>query len=317
MKILGEFGREDIAKVYVASMKSGSNHVVEFVESLQPPIPRDRKWVLIVSSSFGCPMRCLMCDAGGRYFGPLDEGEILAQIDHMVLRRFPDRRIPVDKFKVQFARMGEPSFNPNVLKALSMMPVLYDAPGLMACLSTIAPESSSSFFEKLADVKNRFYDGGRFQLQFSIHTTDEEKRDWLIPGKKWGFDRIASFGDRFFQDGDRKLTLNFALTRGLPMNPEVIAASFDPERFVIKLTPLNPTSSAKKNKLTSAFDPMDPKSVDNLTRDFNRLGFETILSIGELEENQIGSNCGQFVSMVSDQGPSIKEDYETLRYRLA
>ncbi len=48
MKILGEFGREDIAKIYVASMKSGGNHVVEFVESL----PRGLKVGLVTFSSY-------------------------------------------------------------------------------------------------------------------------------------------------------------------------------------------------------------------------------------------------------------------------
>jgi 23S rRNA (adenine2503-C2)-methyltransferase len=317
MKIIGEFGREDIAKLYVASMRDGGNHVVEFVESLQPPIPRDRKWVLIVSSSFGCPMDCLMCDAGGKYYGKLETDEILAQVDHMVLRRFPDGQIPSEKFKIQFARMGEPSFNPNVLDALSAIAGRYHAPGLMACVSTIAPEGSGGFFEKLAGIKRSLYPDGRFQLQFSIHTTDDEKRDWLLPGRKWGLERIARFGDCYHEEGDRKITLNFALTRGLPVDPGVIAAHFDPDKFAVKLTPLNPTAKAMKNGLTSALNPLEPSTGAELAKSFNNLGFETILSIGELEENKIGSNCGQFVSMVDDRGVKVNEGYETAKYRLA
>ncbi|MCK4455733.1 MAG: radical SAM protein, partial [Thermoplasmata archaeon] len=114
MRILGEFGKEDLAKVYVASMREGNGYLVEFVESLQPPVPREEKWVLIISSSFGCPVNCKMCDAGGHYLGKLTKDEILQQIDHMVRRRFPDGRVPIPKFKVQFARMGEPSLNPDV-----------------------------------------------------------------------------------------------------------------------------------------------------------------------------------------------------------
>jgi 23S rRNA (adenine2503-C2)-methyltransferase len=65
MRVLVSTGREDIAVVYVAELEPGKQ--VEFVESLQPPLPREKKWVLIVSTLFGCPVQCLMCDAGGRY----------------------------------------------------------------------------------------------------------------------------------------------------------------------------------------------------------------------------------------------------------
>ncbi|GAH16437.1 unnamed protein product, partial [marine sediment metagenome] len=67
IEILGEYGREDLAKVYVASMRGNKEYLVEFVESVQPPIPREKKWVLIVSTLFGCPVGCRMCDAGGEY----------------------------------------------------------------------------------------------------------------------------------------------------------------------------------------------------------------------------------------------------------
>jgi 23S rRNA (adenine2503-C2)-methyltransferase len=317
MKIIGEFGREDIAKLYVASMRDGDNHVIEFVESLQPPIPRDKKWVLIVSSSFGCPMDCLMCDAGGKYNGKVETDEILAQLDHMVLRRFPDRRIPSEKFKIQFARMGEPSFNPNVLDALSAIPGRYHAPGLMACISTIAPEGCGDFFDRLAGIKRDLYSGGRFQMQFSIHTTDVERRDWLLPGRKWSLERIARFGDDFYEEGDRKITLNFALIRGLPVDPGFIAANFDPDEFIVKLTPLNPTAKAMKNGLVSALDPLEPSAGAELAKAFKNLGFETIISMGELEENKIGSNCGQFASMIDERGIKLDERYETAKYRLA
>ncbi len=316
MEILGEFGREDIAKVYVGSPGGVNGRTIEFVESLQPPIPREKKWVLIISSSFGCPMKCLMCDAGGSYMGRLTSDEIISQVDYMVSKRFPSREVPVEKFKVQFARMGEPSLNPNVISALETLPEKYDAPGLMACVSTIAPENSGHFFDLLVGVKNEHYSGGHFQLQFSVHSTDDRKRNWLMPCKKWELDRISKFGDKFFEPGDRKLALNFAMTRGMPIDPEVIGRLFDPNAFCIKLTPLNPTSNTKKHGLGSALDPLDPKSGAELVSDFKRLGFDVILSIGELEENKIGSNCGQYVSLVKDSMISIKGDYQTTDYQV-
>ena len=79
MRLVAEYGNEDLAKVYVARMRetgSPEKTLVEFVESVQPPIPRDKKWVLIVSSMFGCPIKCRMCDAGGDFGGKLTADEM-------------------------------------------------------------------------------------------------------------------------------------------------------------------------------------------------------------------------------------------------
>ncbi len=51
MKITAKAGKEDIATVFIAEMDNGK--LVEFVESVQPPIPREKKWVLIVSILYG------------------------------------------------------------------------------------------------------------------------------------------------------------------------------------------------------------------------------------------------------------------------
>lgn len=313
MKIIAQYGKEDLAILYLARMKN--NYILEFVESLQPPFPREEKWVIIISSLFGCPVRCPICDAGSSYKGMVSSEEILQQIDHIINKRFPDRKISVTKLKIQFARMGEPAFNPNVLDVLEKLPKLYEAPGMMPCISTIAPRGRELFFEKLIDLKNRLYAKGKFQFQLSIHTTDEDKRDFLIPAKKWSFKEIAQYGERFYQSGDRKITLNFALTEGYTVNPGIIFLHFDPKLFIIKITPLNPTHQVIRNQLRSIFEPEDTKACAQLIDELAKRGFEVILSPGEPEENKIGSNCGQYVTCYENHG--LKEGlYETRKYAL-
>ena len=135
-------GNEDIAMVYIVETDSG--HLVECVESVQPPLPREKKWVLLVSTMFGCPIGCLMCDAGGYYHGKPTKDEIFSQIDFLVDKRFPDRKIPCEQFKIQFARMGEPSLNLQVLDVLQELPERYQAPGLMPSISTVAPAGTET-----------------------------------------------------------------------------------------------------------------------------------------------------------------------------
>lgn len=327
MNILAEYGRDDLAKVYVAQMRENrpqeQNHqryLVEFVESIQPPLPREKKWVLIVSSMFGCPIQCKMCDAGGDFSGCLNVEELLAQIEYMVHRRFLDGKPITSKFKIQFARMGEPSLNPAVLEALEQLARRYDTPGLHISISSVAPRTAAArrFFDELLIIKNRFYPEGRFQLQFSIHTTDERKRDELIPVKKWSFDEIATYGERFSlqQQGDRKVTLNFAPMVGYPIDVESIRNSFDPEHFLIKITPVNPTLRSQEASLVSAVDPYDSTTSDDFITLFRKRGYEVILSIGTLEENQIGSNCGQFIQRALGIYQRPEHSYELERYSL-
>lgn len=293
MRIVASTGTDDVARVYIADF--GDGRLVEFVESVQPPLPRREKWVLIVSTLFGCPVGCLMCDAGHAYRGKLSKAELFAQIDYLVNKRFPNGHVAVDKFKIQFARMGEPALNTEVLAALDELPNRYRAPGLIASLSTVAPAGTEPFFERLMEIKNGRYPDGQFQFQFSIHTTDEKLRDKLVPMRKWSFAEMAGYGERFYRAGDRKITLNFALAAEMPVAPSTLIRHFDPAHFLIKITPLNPTYQAGENGLTSYIDPYLPEEKDALIDALRSAGYEVLVSIGEVEENQIGSNCGQYI----------------------
>ena len=307
MKVYATAGTPDLATVYVADM--GGGRLIEFVEALQPPFSRDERWILMVSTLFGCPVKCLFCDAGGHYRGKPSADEILAQIDAMVLRWYPDRRIPAGKFKIQFARMGEPALNDAVLDVLEALPIRYHAPGLIPSISTIAPHGCDAFFKRLLEIKDRLYSHGRFQFQFSLHSTDQQYRDRLIPVKKWDFARMAAYGEHFYQSGDRKITLNFALASDAPVDAKVLLDYFDPQRYLVKITPVNPTLRARRNGLVSFVDPCLPKSGDAVVRHLSEAGYQVIISIGVVEENLIGSNCGQYVLNVLEGREFVPDGY--------
>ena len=307
MRVHASAGNEDFAMVYIVETSSG--HLVECVESVQPPLPREKKWVLLVSTMFGCPVGCLMCDAGGYYHGKPTKDEIMAQIDFLVGKRFPDGNIPCEQFKIQFARMGEPSLNLCVLDVLQELPKRYHAPGLMPSISTIAPAGGERFFNRLLELKQEYYLGGHFQLQVSLHTTDHELRDRFIPVKKWSFAQIRDYGERFYAFGDRKITLNFALAQGMPVDPTVLLNFFDPDRFLIKITPLNPTYRARENNLVSYVDPLSAEQKYEIVQGLQDSGYQVILSIGEMEENLIGSNCGQYLRTHLSAEHPIEDGY--------
>ncbi len=315
MKIIAKTGSSELATVYMADM--GGGRLIEFVEACQPPYSRAERWILMVSTLYGCPVKCLFCDAGGGYRGKPTAEEILMQIDYMVNEWFPDGAVTASKFKIQFARMGEPSLNLAVLDALEALPRRYRTSGLMPSISTIAPLGADAFFERLIEMKDRLYSGGQFQFQYSIHTTDAALRDKLIPVRKWDFARMAAYGEKFHKAGDRKITLNFALAENSPIEADVLTRHFDPARYLVKLTPVNPTSRAAKNNLASHIDPLRPETAESVNRALADAGYEVLVSIGEVEENEIGSNCGQYVLNYLESGVEVKDGYTYDIERLA
>ncbi len=309
MKILAKYGKDDLATVFVGETSSGK--LVEFVQSTQPPLNKSEKWVIIVSSLEGCPVKCVMCDAGGYYKGKLTVEDILEQINFLIEYYFPSKKVETKKFKIQFARVGEPAFNESVLDVLERISHFEN---LIPSISTIAPLGCEKFFEELIEVKNKHYIG-RFQLQFSIHSTDETQRDSIIPVRKWSVKKIAEYGERFVQEKDRKITLNFALAKNYIVNAKAIVNNFDPAKFLVKITPVNPTYSSIANGVESDVDVKTglPITHREFVEEVRKAGFEVILSVGELEENQIGSNCGQYVGKHLLQANKIMNAYSYVK----
>jgi 23S rRNA (adenine2503-C2)-methyltransferase len=304
MKVISRTEKNDIATVYIA--RNEENKFIEFVESTQPPLTYREKWVLILSTLYGCPVDCKFCDAGGNYNGRLSYDDLKFQIDYLVRQRFDGGFIDTEKFKIQFARMGEPSFNTNVLKLLEDIPEIYNYNYFIPSLSTIAPCGTDLFFEELLRIKKTLY-RDTFQLQFSLHTSDENQRDKIIPVKKWSFEKIAEYAERFYDEDGKKITLNFALSLNAIFDPQKLLEFFSPNKFLIKITPLNPTYKAAMNEMHSLITE-DDYHLD-LVRSVEDVGYQTILSIGEWEENKIGSNCGQYVNSLK-KDCSIADAYE-------
>ena len=130
-------------------------------------------------------------------------------------------------------------------------------------------------------------------MQFSVHSTDNDQRDELIPVKKWDLNQIRDYGDIFHREGEKKITLNFSVSETSILDSRKIIKLFNREKFLIKITPVNPTFHSKKNNIYS----YDCNSFDShpFIKSLREADFDVIISVGEPEENNIGSNCGQHI----------------------
>jgi len=290
---VGVSGDPAVAEVAILRFRGDPRFDVETVDGLTPPQTREQKWIVNVSTQFGCPVGCPICDAGAAFHGSCTRDDLLAQV-RWALDRHPGQAATCRKLKVHFARMGEPALNDAVLDALEALPEVAASPGLWACLATTAPRGRDAWFARLADMKERLY-RGRFQLQFSVQTTDPEARRRLIPIPHWSLDEIAAYGERFHAPGDRRVVLNLAWARGTPLDVGAFTGRFDPRAFAVKLTPVNPTAAGAEHGVQSWLRSPDEGEARAQADALADAGYDVIWSVGDGREDQIGSNCGQAV----------------------
>ncbi|MFI5350175.1 MAG: isochorismatase family protein [Elusimicrobiota bacterium] len=298
MKVVTTRSAGPLGRVYLARLPGKTERLIEFVDTVEPGVPKERKWVLMLSTQVGCVIGCRMCDGGAMgWRGNLSAGEITAQV-RRVVRDNPGldaRRHP--KFKVHFARLGEPTLNPATPEALERLAAEWGGPGLTASISTVAPDApaAAACLEEMRAIKDRLYGGGRFQLQFSAHSTDESARRRVMRARPWSLERVADFGRRWRRPGDRKVTLNFALGPDQPLDPEAAARLFDPEHFLFKITPVNPTHAAEANGAARLWSE-SPADVAAAAAGLRARGFTVILSPSTRAEVDAATSCGQLWS---------------------
>lgn len=254
--------------------------------------PAEEKLVFIISTLYGCPVKCSFCDASLEYRGKISHGDLIRQYEVLLERsESPDN---FKKFKIQFSRMGEPAYNRDVLEAIRTI-LDNNRYNPVISLSTIAPLYTDIFFQDLKILLGQYGSRHDFQIQFSIHSTDKQQRDLLIPAKKMSFMHLGKIGSALRQYMRRKITLNFALHSKSIIDADKLLAYFDPDIFILKFTPVNPTASSRMSNIDSTSDSNRWKAFTHIIEECSEAGYETIESIGDFRENAVHSNCGQYV----------------------
>ncbi len=294
LRILARQGRPDVAEVFVGEFEGRPGARLEFVDGLDTALPRGDKWIINISTQLGCPVGCLFCDAGGDYQGDLGVDEMMAQV-LFVAARHPGLAEVCGKLKIHFARMGEPALNNAVPETIVRLRKAIPNPNAWCCLATTAPAGREAWFERFLEVKEAGW-RGRFQLQFSVNSTDEAERRRLMPVRLWSLEDVARYGERWYGSGDRRVVLNFALAAGVAFDADRIRGCFDPAVFAVKLTPLNPTRRGREaGFLTLLRGDRDRAATNRACERLSGFGYDVVISIGDEREDQIGSNCGQAV----------------------
>lgn len=273
------------------------------------------KLVVTVSSQKGCPMSCNFCDCPKYGFrGNATEVEMVSEITTAVALS----GIKAGKrLNVHFARMGEPTFNYEVINAAittarlmnvdyvltkghgTTFPVIFDE--YHPVVSTMMPKNNNHlkiFLEDWVLAGRRYGGEDGFGLQFSINTLDKEKRNAMFNNMSLSLQEIGDIIRGLPEPKKRKFTLNFAVTSESNLDPKLMDKYFDKEKCIVKITPIHETKEAVKNgyEIIKDFD-----VYEKFEKPLVDAGWDVIVFIPSEEEDKDRITCGNSLIALEDK----------------
>lgn len=259
-------------------------------------VPIKDKWLIAISTQYGCPHKCMFCQVPGLGFhGNLSADQMWEQIEFVLSQR--PEVTECHKIKLGFSRMGEPFWNwQNICQVMKEMKTYRDTFTFLPCYNTIMPKGKS-LGKRVEDVildevmPLKEYLSGNMHLQISCNSTDEEQRKKLFGGAD--VLSIQEIGNLFngIKNTGRLVTLNFICGDGWEIDPKKLE-NLDSNIFCIKLTPLNINPAASGNGLKDAIGWNWDKMYEIRDR-LEGFGLKVIIDICAMAELDL--SCGTLI----------------------
>lgn len=288
--VVGDYGKENNIKADFLGLTKEIYGVKHFDVDLS------KKFVATISTQKGCHMRCKFCDCPSfGFYGNASLDDLIYEIETIL----QTMGVNTERFNLHFARMGEPTFNPNVLKFTTdhLVPLVNKyiiADTIHPVVSTMLPRSNRNlldFLLKWCDIKNNIYHG-EAGLQFSINSTSDFERGYQMGYQSLGLDDISKIADTLPMPVGRKYTLNFAVTANTTLDAKRLNALFDKDKWIVKITPIHETHAAINNDFYIG----DTYTDYNVYRKFEQplldLGWDVIVFVPSKEEDSDRITCG-------------------------
>lgn len=257
------------------------------------------KWVATISTQHGCPMKCAFCDCPKYgFYGNVSTADLAYEIETM-LKEFSQKYPHTDRFNVHFARMGEPTFNQNVLEftenILRTLTNNYiNAKTIHPVVSTMLPKTNKnleSFLLEWCRIKNDVYNG-EAGLQFSINSTDNKQRNIGFSNRSLSLEEISTLAKKLPKPVGRKYTLNFAVTKDTILDANKLDMLFDKNNWIVKITPIHETKSAIANGYNIGDSYTDYNVYKKFEQPLLDLGWNVIVFVPSKEEDSDRITCG-------------------------
>lgn len=270
-----------------------------------PCMPLSEKWVITLSTQYGCIMKCNFCDVPKvPWKGNATIGDLMQQL-YSAIKLFPDVHY-TERLNVHFARMGEPIFNDAVFAFAKWMykdkyQIFKDTGLRIETLHPVLTTSLPKAYNKLekrilqwCDIKNNLYNG-QAGLQFSINSTDEKQRSEMYQDMQLNLDDLSKIADKMPDPIGRKYCLNFAYSTDFIIDADYLKNRFDPDKFMCKITPIHNNNACRENdiKTIGGYDSYLPYSKPE--NDLKNAGYDVLVFIPSMDEEDGLVTCGNVI----------------------
>lgn len=282
-------------------------------------MPLSEKWVITVSTQYGCRMKCNFCDVPKvRWRGNATFADLQSQF-YNAISLFPQVKY-TERLNLHFARMGDPIFNSEVQDFSCWLyrnkRAIAEDTGLR--IETLHPVLTTSLpwrFHLLetrlrgwCDIKNDVYNG-QAGLQFSINSTSDVQRDEMFGGEALDLDSFARIADGLPYPVSRKYCLNFAYASNFEVDGERIRRLFDPDKFMCKITPIHNNNACRENGIETigGYDSYAPYREPE--ESLKAAGFDVLVFVPSLDEEDGLVTCGNAIL----GGSTLKSEPELIK----
>ena len=268
-------------------------------------MPLSEKWVVTLSTQYGCVMKCTFCDVPKvPWKGNVGKGDLRKQL-YSALRMFPNVGY-TERLNIHFARMGEPIFNLAVFEFSRWLrqnkQEIYDALGLR--IEVIHPVLTTSLPKKLKDLRNRLIEWGQIKngcfngqagLQLSINSTNEAQREEMFAGQSLSLAEISKIVRDMPEPLSRKYCLNFALATGYEVDAKKLAGLFDPDHWMVKITPIHNNNACRENGIETkdGYGAWEP--YEKAEEELKKAGFDVLVFVPSWDEERGLVTCGNAI----------------------
>ncbi len=290
MLSIGDYGKE----VNVKCDAMGITRNIERVAHTKM-LPLREKWVITISTQYGCSMNCNFCDV------PKVGNGSNATFDDLIRQVLTGIKLHPEvettkRLNIHYARMGEPTWNPNVLDATRWFKTHIDPEyHIHPVVSTMMPRKNiwlKTFIHTWMRMKNRLL-RGEAGLQLSINSTDEAERAEMFSNNACTLEEIANIMEGIIPSG-RKITLNFAVA-GYTIDTSILIKYFNPGDYIIKLTPMHKTTEAIKNGIQTDGDYTTMYPYLEIEGKLKDAGYDVLVFIASEYEDLGRITCGNAV----------------------
>ena len=227
-------------------------------------MPLSEKWVITLSTQYGCPMRCTFCDVPNVKFQGNATFQDLKDQLYNAISLFPECTY-TERLNIHFARMGEPIFNEAVFEFARWMiknkRQIQKDTGLSIevlhpVLTTSLPKALNKSgrlegrIQEWCRIKNEDYNG-QAGFQFSINSTCEHQRGEMYRDMQLSLEELSEIGERMPFPLSRKYCLNFAYSTAFKVDAAKVAQLFSSKKFMCKITPIHNNNACRDNAIVT------------------------------------------------------------------